>query len=380
MNKYRQAMQHCEPPAELESRMAARLQAAAPPVKQKVIRPWTFAKRLCLTAVLLVMLTVTVAAAVLVDWDPIFSDRFGEDAAEHPAAASAFQSVDASSVCGDVTLTVREALGDNKTIYLILEYRIPDSVDRELVQTALASEDPMDYMIVSAQYYATGDISWEQFQAYGAEVWAEVDWTDYESVSGYRQSESPLTAYAFRGDGSSSVAGRGYDPETGTLTYLLQFTTESAADLTAQPLTLEVFPPAVTVEGETIALAAHPALITFQPSYTARTKSGQAKTADGTMVEVTISPFSLSVAYFGTSYTDAKSLRQDTVLVWKDGTTASAAKLTQGYGGGSSGSADSGQFRSVSFEGQFGNIQDIRSLQTVMVGELSVSLSEDKIQ
>lgn len=376
MNKYRQAMQHCEPPADLESRMAARLQAAVPPAKQQVIRPWTFAKRLCLTAILFVMLTVSVGAAVLVDWDQIFSERFGADAAGHPAAESAFQKVGVSAVCDDVTLTVREALGDNKTIYLILDYQLPETVDRELVQTALASEEPMAHTIVSAEYYATGDVSWEQFQSQEAEIWAAVDWTDYESVSRYRQSRTPLTAYAFRG-GSSSVASRGYDPETGTLTYLLQFTTESAADLTAQPLTLEVFPPAVTVDGETIALAAHPALITFQPEYTARTKSGQTKTAEGTMITVTVSPFSISVQYIGTAYTDGKSLRQDTVLVWEDGTTASAARLTQGYGGTGSGDEEPGRFRSVSFSGEFGKMQDIESLQTIMVGDISVSLSED---
>lgn len=376
MNRYRQAMQHCEPPADLENRLAARLQTAAPPTKRQVIRPWSFAKRLCLTAVLILMLTVTVGAAVLMDWDQIFSDRFGEDAAGHPAAASAFQTVGVSMVCDDVTLTVREALGDNKTIYLILEYQIPERVDWELVQKAMESEEPMAHTIVSAEYYATGDVSWEQFQAYGAEVWAETDWTDFESVSRYRQSRTPLTAYVFHGGSSSSVASRGYDPETGTLTYLLQFTTESAADLTAQPLTLEVFPPAVTVDGETIALADHPALITFQPTYTARTKSGQTKTAEGTMVEVTVSPLSISVRYIGTAYTDAKSLRQDTVLVWKDGATASAARLTQGYGG-SSGNPEPGRFSSVSFGGQFGKLQEIESLETVMVGDISVSLSDD---
>lgn len=376
MNRYRQAMQHCEPPADLENRLAARLQVAAPPAKQQIIRHWTFAKRLCLTAILILMLTVTVGAAVLVDWDRIFSDRFGADAAGHPAAASAFQTVGVSAVCDDVTLTVREALGDNKTIYLILDYRLPERIDRELVQKAMESEEPMAHTIVSAQYYATGDISWEQFQTYGAEVWAETDWTDFESVSRYRQSRTPLTAYAFHG-GSSSVASQGYDPETGTLTYLLQFTTDSAADLTAQPLTLEVFPPAVTVDRETIALADHPALITFRPTYTARTRSGQTKAAEGTLVTVTVSPFSISVQYIGTAYTDAKSLRQDTVLVWKDGTTVSAARLTQGYGGGSSGSAEPGQLRSVSFGGQFGKLQEIESLETVRVGDISVFLSED---
>ena len=35
-----------------------------------------------------------------------------------------------------MTLTVRQALGDEKTLYLLLDYQLPESVDMEMVQTA----------------------------------------------------------------------------------------------------------------------------------------------------------------------------------------------------------------------------------------------------
>ena len=75
-------------------------------------------------------------AAESVPWDALFTERFGAGAADSPAAEGVFQNVDVTSVCGDVTLTVRQALGDEKTLYLLLDYQLPESVDMEMVQTA----------------------------------------------------------------------------------------------------------------------------------------------------------------------------------------------------------------------------------------------------
>ena len=77
-----------------------------------------------------------VTAEELVPWDALFTERFGAGAADSPAAEGVFQNVDVTSVCGDVTLTVRQALGDEKTLYLLLDYQLPESVDMEMVQTA----------------------------------------------------------------------------------------------------------------------------------------------------------------------------------------------------------------------------------------------------
>ena len=98
------------------------------------------ARKAAVAAVLALALTVSVGAALLVEWDAIFTARFGPEAAGSPVAESLFQKVGVTSSCGDVTLTVREAVGDSKSVYLILDYRLPDSVDRAAVQAAWDSE------------------------------------------------------------------------------------------------------------------------------------------------------------------------------------------------------------------------------------------------
>ena len=54
----------------------------------------------------------------------------------------ALQDVFVSSVCDDVTLTVRQALVSDKTIYLVLDYQLPDTVDRAWLQQIFEGENP----------------------------------------------------------------------------------------------------------------------------------------------------------------------------------------------------------------------------------------------
>ena len=147
MNRYHDAMEHCAPPPELEERLREAVLSAEPmpQARPAVFRPKGFVRKALLAAVLAAVLTLSVGAAMLVHWDDIFSDRFGPAGAETPMAEKAFQPVNVSSVCDDVTLTIREALVDEKSIYLILDYQLPDSVDRELVQQADASDDDFIY-------------------------------------------------------------------------------------------------------------------------------------------------------------------------------------------------------------------------------------------
>ena len=80
------------------------------------------------------------------------------------------------------------------------------------------------------------------------------------------------------GGASSSLGEQGYDPETGTLTYLLSLSMYGTdKSLLEQPLTLLVAPPTIIVDGVEKPLADHPALITFQPEYTAVARSGEVR-------------------------------------------------------------------------------------------------------
>ena len=112
MNRYHESMEHCAPPPELEEQLRESVLSAEPEPQARtaVYRPRGFFRKALLAAVLAVVLTLSVGAAVLVDWDDIFTGYFGPDAAETPMAEKAFQKVNVISVCDDVAVTIREAL------------------------------------------------------------------------------------------------------------------------------------------------------------------------------------------------------------------------------------------------------------------------------
>ena len=73
MNRYHDAMEHCAPPPELESRLREAVLSAepTPQARPAVFRPKGFVRKALLAAVLAVALTLSVGAAVLVHWDDI---------------------------------------------------------------------------------------------------------------------------------------------------------------------------------------------------------------------------------------------------------------------------------------------------------------------
>lgn len=121
-------------PEGLEERLRQRVLAAAPQAEKRIFRPRGYVRKAVLAAVLAVILTISAGAAVLLGWDKVFSRRFGEEAAQTPMGQAALQDVFVSSVCDDVTLAVRQALVSDKTIYLVLDYQLPDTVDRAWLQ------------------------------------------------------------------------------------------------------------------------------------------------------------------------------------------------------------------------------------------------------
>ena len=183
MNRYHDAMEHCAPPPELEERLREAVSSVEPEPHPHptVYRPRGFFRKALLAAILAVVLTLSVGAAVLVNWDTIFSDRFGPEGAETPMAEKAFQPVNVTSVCDDVTLTIREALIDVNTFYVLLDYQLPDTVDRDAVEFAAQSED-WEYNALGlpgVSHHLTGDVSWEDFKAAEQNRWAVSDWTSW---------------------------------------------------------------------------------------------------------------------------------------------------------------------------------------------------------
>ena len=246
MNRYHDAMEHCAPPPELEERLREAVLSAEPmpQARPAVFRPKGFFRKAAAGGGAGRGADAVRGAAVLVHWDDIFSDRFGPEGAETPMAEKAFQPVHVSSVCDDVTLTIREALVDEKSIYLILDYQLPDTVDPETVEMAYNSNDWEVHTVGLPDIfpYLTGDVSWEDFKAADQNRWATLDWTgslsDNEMVS-----ESTLADTKPQGC-LAQTESQGYDPDTNTLTYLYSITMHATdRDFTTQPLTLVVTPP-----------------------------------------------------------------------------------------------------------------------------------------
>ena len=379
MKLYHSAMEHCAPPEGLEARLRQRVLAAAPQAEhQRVFRPRGYVRKAVLAAVLAIILTVSAGAAVLLGWDKVFSRRFGEEAAQTPMGQAALQDVFVSSVCDDVTLTVRQALVSDKTIYLVLDYQLPDTVDRAWLQQIAESEDDR-VETPNVRYFATGEITWEDLQAADQAKWEALDWADRSASSSYLISGSALYAYRFMDGGSSSTQSQGYDPETNTLTYLLSFTTTSQTQsLTDQPLTLLVGPPAaVESDGTATALADHPAILTFQPDCVdTQTLTGEV-TGDQMRVQVVLSPFALQAETYGCSFTDPMELLRGITLVFRNGTTIPADQLTSSLGGGASSSTRASgkqEVSSVNCTATLRDLLDVSQVTSVRVGDVTVPL------
>lgn len=359
MNRYRQAVEQCKPRGDLAARLAAKMPGEAVK-KRRVYRPRSLARKLLLAALLALCLTASVgAAAIALPWDKIFLDRFGGDAAVKDLAGNAFQEVNQTASCGDVTLTVRQALGDNKTIYLILDLQLPDTVNRQAIQAAAGSET--DSLIAPELYFfATGDVP------------------DIRGLSVQQARNTALADHRFGGGGSGSTESQGYDAKTNTLTYLVQFTTDSARNLTDQPLTLLVGSPKLRVNGAETALTNHPALVTFQPAYTAKAVALEARDDRGILkYQVSLSPFALSVTSFGGNYRELCELRRDACLVYRDGTVESPAAVSSSGGGSGSKSGDSEVYTTLSFHCGFRGILGLSTVKAIRVGAYELPLPNE---
>lgn len=370
MKLYQSAMEHCAPPEGLEQRLRQTVLTAQPPENRQVFHPRGFFRKAALAAVLVVILTVS-AGAVL-GWNAILTGRFGEGAADTPTGQAAFQDVFVTSVCDDVTLTVRQALVSDDTIYLVLDYQLPDTVDRAWLQEVYESEDAF-LSPPGVRYYATGDVTWEDLKAAEGETWAGLDWTDYTSYSQYLH-DTVLEPYHFAKGGSSETATQGYDSESNTLTYLLRYTTESDTQtMGSQPLTLLVTPPIVDADGMETALADHPALLTFQPEYVSQTLTGTWQAPEGGQtVNVTLSPFAIQVESHLGTFTGTRDLYQATALVFRDGTVTPVRELTQGLTGSSSGKKP--YPASVDFSSSFLELVDVSQVTAVQVGDVTIEM------
>ena len=346
MNRYRMMTEGLPVPAGQAERLKAAVLAAEPPEKRRVYRPLSFAKKALLAALAAAALTATVGAAASVDWSWVFTQHFGEKAASTDMAAELFQEVGVTAVCGDVTLTVREAVGDDHVVYFILDCQLPDTVDREELAERWREIDTAGEWGVDCA--PTDTVTWEDIRG---QDFREAQRSVRRSVPADERWEG------WSGTGPNL---RGYDPETNTLTWLVGVAPRLPADLTDWPLTILI--DALVVGDEP--LTDHPAIITFQPVNNARTVSGTGKDGEtGAAFQVFLSPLALMVKVYGAEDVDFRKLYANVSLVFEDGTVVPGVELAfNGQGG-----------RNTVM--RFDELQDITDVCAVRIGDLEIPLS-----
>ena len=370
MNPYHDAMERCAPPEDLRARMEQSVRSARPG-RAKTFQPRGFRKK----AVVVLLAAVLLLTSATTIWDPLFVRRFGPKAAETALGGAVFQKVDVTSVCGDVSLTVTQALCSDTTIYYILKYKLPDGV-------SLEKGEDLSYPTI--HYYGTGDYSWEDFKALEEDAWAQYDWEDYTSYAEYFNREDyVLDPYDLifnnrggTGQGSGGGSTKGYDPKTNTITWIFNYTFDTGWSLNEQPLTILVTPPYVRhADGARTAVTDHPAIVTFQPAYDGpQALTGVFEEGD-VKITATLSTFSLALEAQGMDYPWYDDMAKDTRLVTKDGQEKAVSLM--GYTNGGSGitDVDSGRAEEVSTTVHFILLTDISEFTALRVGDYELPLS-----
>lgn len=269
MNRYANMMEELPVPADQGERLKQRVLAAGGAERKAApYRPWSLARKALLAAVAAAVLAASVgAASKLVTWNRFFQESF--DAVDPELADTVFQSVETAQVCGDVTVTVREAVMDQRAVWLLVDYQLPEDTDMDQVRMDTVSPPLFDLY--------QGSVSWAELEGL----------TSHEAKNGPMQELNNL--YLVETTSIEAV-----DPETRTLTVLLYGRCDRAP-ASGEPLTLFAWlPPAVKAEADWEPLADHPAAVTFTPIHTSvqvsgTVRAGQARySAEVTALTVTI--------------------------------------------------------------------------------------------
>lgn len=351
MNRYQAMMGELPIP----EGQAERLKAAVLAGKQRrSLRPRRVGRRTLLAALVTAGLLASAGAALeAANWSPAFLERFGSESRDTPGAEGVFREVNAANTCGGVTLTVRQAIGDEKNLYILLDYQLPEDADLEAARGGAA-------LPVSL---GRKNLTWEEIRD--------------------RDPEELRSAFLFD-DGGYSLHTQylDFDPESRTLRYLIGADLSDLPPLKRllnPPVTLLAFPPEAQAGEGTVPLTDRAAVVTFRPTFDAATVSGTAET-DSNTYRAEVSPLSfqvhiegadIPVADFHASFEGALALR------FRDGTVTPAAELEPpgGDSGGNMGSSRSGDGRysgHILWNTVFGRLIDPAEVEAVLVGDVEI--------
>lgn len=347
MNRYQAMVERVSVPEGQAERLKAAVLAAETEKRRPVFRHWSFGKKALLAALAVGLLAASGAALETMAWDPAFLERFGLASPAVSGAEGVFRDVNAVSVCGDVTLTVRQAIGDKKNLYILLDYQLPEDADLEAAEAGAALPARL----------GRGNLAWEDIRD-----------TDPEELR---------PAFLFE-DGAYSLFTRylGYDPESRTLRYLLSADLMELSPLRRllnPPITLLALPPEAESGEETVPLTDRAAVVSFRPSFDADTVSGTAKTEDAAYW-AEMSPLSLQLRVKGTDLPGMDMwdfFENSLALRFRDGTVVPSAEL-EPPGGDSGGQGGRGEQH---WNVVFGRLIDLAEVEAVLVGDVEIPVS-----
>ena len=344
MNRYANMVEELPVPAGQGERLKRRVLAAGGAGRRSApYRPWSLARKALLAAVAAAVLAASVgAASKLVPWNRFFRELF--DAVDPELADTVFQSVETAQACGDVTVTVREAVMDQRAVWLLVDYQLPEAEDMEQVRMDTVSPPLFDLY--------QGSVSWAELKGL----------TSHEAQNGPMRELDNLRFV-------EATSIEAVDQETRTLTVLLYGTCDREPSA-GEPLTLFAWlPPAVKTEAGWEPLADHPAAVTFTPVHTSARVSGTARagqarySAEVTALTVTIT--AEAAREEDLPYGAMMRLRAELLL--RDGTAVPLRTISNWSGGTPSDS--SGQWR-IACVTTLRTVLDPGEVAAIRIGEI----------
>jgi hypothetical protein len=348
MNRYRELIGAMEPSEDFKPRLSENVMAYTP-MTRRTYHPRTALQSMLLVILITLALAVTAGAAyVALNWDPIFVRRFHPTEEQTSQLGNAVGSGAIVSDCGGVTLKVRQTLGDDKTIYVILDIALPESA-------------PLEELIGSDPDAAHPDILPDK-------LWFSPVPLTYEDVKGksFGNDFKPVHDLLLPFDGSWTVKAEAADIGTNTLTYLLCCSPESAS-LDGKPLTILI--DRLVRSGNHNTILEGPFVISWTPEFSADSRTFEIRDGDYTVGIVTISPFTLKGSLYKSDYASADELFHSVSLTFRDGKTYMPQH--EGYGG--SYSSPSG---ACSFDTQFTNILTLDDVAAVHMAGYTIELDQ----
>lgn len=266
-------------------------------------RVWRFGRRAALLATAVLTLVLSVSAAYLAThWDQSLLEWFEPSEAVLLQTEDAIQEVSAISQCGDVTLGVRQTLGDKMSLHLTLQAQLPDSVDL----TPYSTEDPETGEMRNCGVLPTN------LQVYSKPA-------KYEDISQMSYEKADAWLGEMGGSGQmTSVRTDSVDLETNTLTFPVSLSTESETGFQGSvTILIESF--SANIDGEEQVLVEGPFVISWNANNQSEVLTFDLIDNGASVGSVRFSAFGLQVRLNHSDYTSCDDLMEKVFLCYNDG-------------------------------------------------------------